>query len=56
MEDARHANAIQVPQPAPSRLIAHPDRGLILGEVHARPFAPMDADVPITAQALKTNN
>ena len=30
-----------MPQPAPSRLIAHPDRGLILAEVHARPFAPM---------------
>jgi uncharacterized membrane-anchored protein len=41
MEDGRHANAIQAPQPAPPRLIAHPDRGTILGEVHARPFAPM---------------
>ena len=41
MADTLNPAEIRASQAVTPRLIAHPDRGTILGEVHARPFAPM---------------
>lgn len=41
MADTLNPAEIRASQAVTPRLIAHPDRGTILSEVHARPFAPM---------------